>query len=239
MSSDPPSREGAVPAPRRISFPGRVIGVFVSPGATFDDIRERPNWILPLLVLMGVYLAVALVIPESLYRETVEAQMAAQGREIPPQQMQTALTMARIFGYLGAVVFPPLGALATAGLLFLVFVLLAGADARFSAVFSATLYANLIAALGAIVTTPVAIAQEDLQARLSFALLVPGLEEGLLYALLNGITIFGLWTAIVLGIGAARISRTVSTGAAVGIVLGLYALWVVVFAAFSTLTGAA
>lgn len=240
MSSfDAPSREAAPAASGGMSFLGRLVGVFVSPAATFDDVRERPKWLPALLLIAGVFLILALVIPESLYRETVEAQMAARGQEVPPEAMARATGFARIGGIVTSVVFPGVGALVIGGILYLVFVLLAGAEARFVQFFAATVYAQLISTLGAVVTTPVAIAQGDLQTRLSLALLVPGLEEGFLYGLLNAITIFGVWTAIVLGIGVARVSRTVSSGAAVGIVLGLYAVWAVVFALFSTLTGAA
>lgn len=235
----PLDREGGARAPRERSFLGRAIGIFVSPAATVDHIRERPNWVPPLLVLIGVYVVLALVIPESLFREMIGAQIAAQGQELAPQEMDAAVTVGRILAILAMIVLPIVGTLVTAGMLFMIFVLLAGAEARFAQLFSATVYANLIPALGALVTTPVMIAQRDLEAQLSFALLVPGLEEGLAYALLNSITIFGLWTAVVLGIAAARISQSVRTGTAVGIVLGLYGVWVVVFALFSTLAGAA
>jgi hypothetical protein len=33
---------------------GRLIGVLVSPGKTFESIARRPTWLVPLLVLVAV-----------------------------------------------------------------------------------------------------------------------------------------------------------------------------------------
>jgi hypothetical protein len=238
-ASLPPEGPGAgTPAPQGKSFFARLIGVFVAPAATFDDVRERPGWWAPLIVIVVAYFVISLLIPESLIRETMESQMGARG-EVTPEQIEAGMKFARIWRYVGAIVGPVLSVLVTGAILFLIFALLAGAEARFVHFFSLAAYASLIQTLGAVVTTPIAVAQGDLQTRLSFALLLPGLDDGFAYALLNGITIFGLWTAVVMGIGASRISRTVSTGAAVGIVLGLYALWVVAAAALAAVTGSA
>lgn len=238
-ASVPPEGPGAgTPAPQGKPFFARLIGVFVSPAATFDDVRERPGWWAPLLVIILVTFVISLLIPEQLIREMMESQMGARG-DVTPEQLEAGMKFARVSRYVGPIVGPIVSVLVTGGVLFLIFVLMAGAEARFVHFFSLAAYASLIQTLGAAVTTPLAIAQGDLQTRLSFALLVPGLGEGFAYALLNGITIFGLWTAVVMGIGASRISRTVGTGAAVGIVLGLYALWVVGAAAFAAVTGSA
>lgn len=226
------------PAASGLSFPRRLIGVFLSPASVFDDLRQRPAWLAPFVTLVAVALVMAVIIPGELIREMIESQMARRG-DVTPEQLEAAAKVAGVTRYAGALLGPTVSVLVTAAALFLIFSLLAGGEARFKHYFAVTTHAFLIQALGMIVTTPVAIAQEDLETRLSFALLAPGLDSGFVYALLNGISIFGVWTAVVLGIGGARVSRSVSTGAAVGIVLGLYGLFVLGSAVIATVTGTA
>lgn len=227
------------PATSGMSFPKRFVAVFFSPAALFDELRERPAWLAPLLTLVVVAFVVSLLIPESLIREMIETQMARQAGDVSPEQIEKAMTFARVSRYVGAVVGPLVSVLVVSVVLFLVFSILAGGEARFKHYFAGTTHAFLIQALGMAVTTPVAIAQGDLQTRLSFALLAPGLDSGFLFALLNAITIFGVWTAVVLGIGGSRLSKSVGAGGGVAIVLGLYGLFVIGSAALSALTGAA
>src|SRR5258708_16135926 len=53
MSTTPVIAQEAPQAPGPINHFARIIGVFFSPKATFEDIAKRPSWILP-VVLMAV-----------------------------------------------------------------------------------------------------------------------------------------------------------------------------------------
>lgn len=222
--------------PPTLSLPRRLVGVFVSPAQVFDSLRERPSWIVPLLFYIGVGLVLTLLIPESLIREMVETQMSQRG-EVTSEQVDAAMKVARAFRFAAPVLWPVVQALAISGILFLVFNLFTGADARFAHYLAGTTHGLLIQALGAVVTTPLVLARQDLETRLSLALVAPGLESGFLYNLLNAITIFGIWTALVLGIAGSRLSRRVATGPAVGILLGLYGAWALVNAMMASLRG--
>lgn len=222
--------------PATLSLPRRLVGVFLSPAQVFDSLRERPSWVVPLLVYIAIGLVATLLIPESLIREMVESQMAERG-EMTQEQMDAAVKVAGAFRFAGPLLWPIVQALAISGIFFLVFNLFTGADARFVHYLAGTTHALLIQALGAAVTTPLILVRQDLETRLSLALLAPGLESGFVYNLLNGIAIFGIWTAVVLGIAGSRLSRRVAAGPAVGIVLGLYGVWVLVSAVLSALRG--
>src|SRR4051794_39880388 len=101
----------------------RIAGVFFEPRKTFEDIGRRPDWLVPVLVLMVATFAVTWVMShrigmEQIIRQQMEnnsriAQLSAEQRE------QTIAMQARvggIFAYL-VPVFLPLGYLIVAGVM--------------------------------------------------------------------------------------------------------------------------
>jgi hypothetical protein len=198
----------------------RMIGVFVAPGPVYDELRERPTWVAPFLVLLVATFALALVVPTELIRDVILREM---GPSATPEAVDRAMAWARISRFAGALLGPVFGILVVSTALYVAFTLLAGGAARFRHYWAGTCHAFLIQVLGSFITTPIAVAQGDLETRLSFALLVPGLDSGFGFELLNRITLFGLWTSVVLGLGSARMNRT-SPKAGVSIVLALYLL---------------
>lgn len=93
-----PSLYGAEPAPvptTAMSFPDLVVGLFTEPGATFERLRARPEWLTAMLVLLGVTLALglawALRADHAAIAETRFEVMAQVFRvEVPAQAVQEA-----------------------------------------------------------------------------------------------------------------------------------------------------
>ena len=112
-----------------------------------------------------------------------------------------------------------------AGGLKLVYSVLLGGEASFKQLFSATAHAQIISAIGALVTLPLILSTGNLRSALSLQLLAPELDsDGWMYGFLNGLNLFGLWTMVVLGIGVSRIYPKVSAGNAITFLVGVYVL---------------
>lgn len=210
----------------------RFIRVFVAPAALFDALRERPVWLDALLVSIVVGVAIQFMIPAEMMREAIMSGLPA---DASPEQVETTEKIAgftRSFGWIMGTVFT-LGLFAfLAGLLKLVYGVLLGGAITFKQMFSATVHAQLINTAGALVTLPLIRATGDLRSTLSLHLLAPDLDRGSwLLGFLQGLSLFGLWTMVVLGIAVSRISPKVSATSAIAFLVGLYVLLMAVWAA--------
>lgn len=210
------SAEGA---PGRPALPVRAGLVFTAPGRLFDELRERPAWIDVLLLIVGLSLVGTFFIPKEAYLATFLGQAPA---DAPAEAVQQQAEFFYGLRYVFAAVAPPVVVTIIAGFLLFVFNVILGGEARFIQLFSATAHAFLITSVGGLLTIPIIRATGDLQSALSLNLLLPGLEEGFLYRLLHGMNVFGLWTAVVLGIAVSRLYPKREAGGAIGTVLGLY-----------------
>mgnify|MGYP001823813122 CR=1 FL=1 len=188
------------------SLPVRIVRVFVAPAELFDALRERPVWLDAMLISIAVGLLIQFAIPAELFREAVMAGLPADATPEQVEATETSLPFLRMLGWAMAVAGPFLLFALIAGLLKLLYSVLLGGAATFKQLFSATVHAQIINAVGALVVLPLILANGDLRSTLSLHLLVPGIErDGWLFGFLNGLNLFGMWTMIVLGIGVSRI----------------------------------
>lgn len=203
----------------------RFVRVFVAPAALFDALRERPVWLDALVVTIVVSLFVQFMIPGEILREAMIAGLPA---DASPEQIEATEKIAgfmRSFGWvlvIGSTIF--LFAF-VAGVLKLVYGVLLGGAVTFKQMFSATAHAQLINTAGALLSLPLVRATSDLRSTLSLHLLAPDLErDSWLFGFLQGLSLFGLWTMVVLGIAVSRISPKISAGSAIAFLVGAYVL---------------
>lgn len=206
----------------------RIGQVFFSPGALFDRLKRNPVWVGILVLLVVISFGSNLLVPEEIFRQALEAQM---GEEVEPEQVEQALGFVKIWGRAMAVVGPPLMIAAIAGLLILIFNVLMGGEATYRQLFSATAHSFVIYTVGGLITLALILARGDVDVSLSLGLLVPGLE-GYPGRFLGRLNVFSLWTAAVLGIAVSRLYPGRSSGSAAGLLIGVYAVLVAIFAAF-------
>jgi hypothetical protein len=206
--------------------------VFVSPAALFDALRERPVWLDALIVTIVVSLLVQFMIPAEMMREAIMSGLPADASPEQVEATEKIVGFTRSFGWIMAIVSTLALFAFLAGLLKLVYGVLLGGAVTFKQMFSATVHAQLINTAGALVTLPLIRATGDLRSTLSLHLLAPDLERGSwLLAFLQGLSLFGLWTMVVLGIAVSRMSAKVSATSAITLLVGLYVLVKAVLAA--------
>lgn len=214
-----------------------LVRVLYEPGAVFERVRERPRFLAPVVVLIGVSVVIGLLsmpfIKAAMATVMAEAAQQAQGRQMD-------VGTVAMLQVVGSAVFFPLFLLINAGVLW-VAVSLFGEEAKYRLLLSVATYSSalyilqLLAGFAVLtlrgvesVTSPM-----DLQPAFGLDLLAPE-TSGYLGAVLKGINVFSVWGAVLTGIGIATTHRTSKgTGyAAAGVAFLVIVLIVSVFALF-------
>lgn len=213
----------------------RLFGVFISPGDTFRRIRERPTWVLALVVLLAATLAVgAAVHLRTDYLEVMEYSLEQSGRagQMSTSDMERFADTQERLGLL----FVGIG-LPVVTILLLLLALahwlalrLVGSELTFGQSWAVYLHGALPTAVGALLTVPVVLSGGDLPPAkvASRDLLTSNLaflasdDAGVaLRSLLAGIDFFALWSVALLIIGYRVVAR-VSPALAGGVVILLW-----------------
>lgn len=218
----------AAPLP---SLPVRLVQVFVSPGALFDRLKERPVWFGALLTGAVLVAVGVLGIPAEVWGEFMRAQLLESGQPVP-EELGAGGGFIRIFGVVGGVVGWFVWAFLLAGIATVVFAFLLGDDMGYRQLLSGVAHALLITAVGGVVTLPLKIAAADPQLTLNVGTLLP-FADGWLGAWLRTMDLFALWSSVVLGIAVSRFDRRRSAGVAVSILVALSLAIGAVFAVFA------
>src|SRR6202047_926530 len=133
-----------------ISPVGRIIGVFFSPKATFEDIVRKPSWVLPVVLLTLFSIGVSFAINQRInWREFMSQQIekspqaASMSAEQKEQRIEGGAKFSPILtwtiGVCGPILFTLIVALAMWG----AFNLLGGANTNFGTSYAITSHAAL------------------------------------------------------------------------------------------------
>lgn len=200
----------------------RLFGVFVSPERTFQSVRERPAWVLPLVLMVVLGLGLGLVVHERTdYREVTERALEARNVDMTATEVDDVVaqqeSLSGIFIWLSPIFIVFMFLLGA--LYFWVGCKLVGSELSFGQSFATYVYGSLPTGVMMLLAIPVVwvggtLSYERLTTRNFLAsnlgFLAP---EGdvLVGALLTGIDFFVLWSTVLLAIGyrvVARVSRT-------------------------------
>jgi hypothetical protein len=197
----------------------RVIGVFFSPKATFEDIARKPSWLLPVLIstILGILSTVVLnqrvnwrdYIAQQIEKNPRAAQLSAE------QKQQQAEVSAKVTGYIvyvAGVVGSVLFAVIVGAVMMLAYNLLAGAGATFSQSLAIAAHALLVG----IVSTPIFLlvlllrppgsVDPDNPVATNLAAFLPEESAKWLVALCKSIDIFTIWMLLLIAIGFAAVN---------------------------------
>lgn len=225
---------------QKISALGRVTGVLFSPKETFADIVRKPTVLVPILIMTVLGLGVAYMMNQRIdwyayIRQQIE--MSPRAANMSADQINQAARMqsgfsppfAYVIGLLGGVVFPLIMGLVYWGS----FNLLAGLNVRFKQAWSIATHASMTS----LISSPVLILVLFLKERGEVdpeTMLVSSaagfLGEGAprwLASVASSFELFWFWTLFLLAVGFAAINpRKLTTGKALGILIGVWLVWV-------------
>lgn len=215
------STDIAGPPPAQ-SFLDRLTNVFLSPSEAFSDIARRPDFLVPLIVIVLSALAIVETMIRKIGMERIiriALEQSGQAEQMSPEQLEQALdrgaAIAGIFAHLGGLLGPPIYVLLVAGLGLLILNLVFGETVNFKAALSVTCYAHLPASLVGGLTAISLIflgdpdgfnPQSPVPASIGF-FLDPGTVSKPLYTLLLSVDIFTIWFLLLLGVGLSEVCR--------------------------------
>lgn len=214
-------------------LPRRVLQTFVAPRDLFQGFREHAPWVGPLLIILAVQLLMVAALPDEAFRESVEGAVTRRGEPVTiTSDLETIARYGRLLGMLSALVYVPLAALVSAGILALLFSFVLRGEGTVRQYLAVVTHAGLITALGALVALALSRLRGGEVEPVSPALLLPFLDpEGLAYRILAGVDLFTVWALVVAALGVSMVNRRRSWAGAAAILLGLYFAAVVALAA--------
>lgn len=209
----------------------RFVGVFVSPGKTFEWLAKEPRWIGALLLAAVFAVAGQLLIPTEMMETAMRTGAMERGQDMSDEDIERFVQISRTFGPLFGVLAVGLITLVAAGIVTVLFAFLLGDDGTFKQYLAATAHAFLISSLGTLAITPLKVMSGDLQLVIGpGSVLGDMLGEDYLGNFLRFIDVFMVWALAVLAIGATKIDpkRDFATGFA-----GLMAIYLIIVAVFA------
>src|ERR1035437_6418645 len=227
------------------SFLSRLIGVFVSPAETFDDIARWPSFVAPIVTI----LVASCVLFDTMYwkvgMETMtrlQLERSPFAAKMPPEQMEKAISdsaghLLRTFIITDVfiVVVTIIVFLILAGLGMMIVNAILGGQVKFKTLFSVVSFAELPGLLGVILGLAIILfggienldPQNPMPVNLAFFLNYKEVPKPL-FALAGSVDIVVVWVVILLGLGMSR-----ATGGKVKALpitlcfVGAWALWII------------
>ncbi len=184
-----------------------LVSIFYEPTKVFRAIKEKPTWIVPLIVFLVVmtgatYFMMPAAQKSQLQRiEQSDVYTAEQKAEI-----RTQMEASQGFAMIGVISSPIVWTIflfIAVGVLMLMGNVIFGGKARFAQVFAMVILSFMTWVISGIVKTPLIVAKDSVDVRTSLAILLPGeTNSGPLYTLLNTFTdVFVIWQIVLLIIG--------------------------------------
>jgi hypothetical protein len=251
MADPGPSNDALQDTPAK-PFLSRLIGVFIEPGETFEDIARKPDWIAPLILLTLVSLAVVetMLAKIGIHRIIMQSlTLSGQAAKMDPAQLaQVVERSAAIYSKvmpITAIVGASIFMLVVAGFGLLVLNVFFGQRAKFKQVFSVSCYANMPGILSAVMAI-VVIFYGDLDAfnPRNVAPTNPGFfmnpltTSHAVFALASSLDFITFWFMALLAIGLSRVAgKKVKTSTIFLTYLGAWALLVIAKVGIAVLFG--
>lgn len=204
-----------------------LVNVLFSPTRVFQAAKEKPKWVVPLIVILLFFMIFAFFMTPIAIKTQME--MLKYSDKYTQEQRDAMMQNAEIgqkFGQIIGVVTAPFMwtfiILIITGLLLLMGNVIFGGAARFVQILLMVCLSFVTWIVSAVIKLPLMIAKDTVDIRTSLALLLPSdvkTLESPLYSFLNGYTdIFVIWQVIVLIIGV-KVIYTFTTGRAAATVL--------------------
>jgi hypothetical protein len=261
MSTPPPPMYGSAPAPispepaqPRLSEPARIINTFIAPRKTFEDIRVNASWWVPWLLATIIGVGFGAIVAQKIdmvqfTRHQIEQSKMRQRQmeQLSPEQQERQISMGaaitKVAFYISPI-FALIIGLVVAAALMAVFNFGFAADVSFPQAMAIVFYSFLPRTILAILLSVSLLVASDPNSidiggnpmPTNFAFFMDPQGNKFLYSLISYVDLFALWSAILLGIGFAAVSKNkkLTTGTAVATMLVIYAVIMLIGAGFKS-----
>ena len=184
----------------------KMVGMLLSPSKTIEQIKVKPDWLIPMIFILFATLTVQLVAKPYFfnsrqYEKLIEDTVGKTGmdRESVESMMQKQMG---IMMPVGGLVMTPIIILAFAGIFFFGGNIILGGKTDFRTMFSLNVYVGVIGSVGLLLKLPLIIAKGSTDILTNLAILMPvDMDETILYQLLNMIDVVLIWQTVLLAMG--------------------------------------
>ncbi len=224
-----------------LGFFARWINIYFSPKKTFEAVRQRPFWLLPMILLILLGTGFFFWTAQPRMNDTLEKLNKNERiMSLPAEQKQAIFDRVEnqfkspLWGSVG-VLFATAYFFIAAGILFFIGNIIMGGEARYAQVLGAYVYTGFIGIPEMLLQGFLATAKGSLNTALSLAAFFPpDKSETFTYRVINGFDIFSIWFVVVLTIGLAAVYNF-KTGKVAAWIIPLWILWKVTAAALAGL----
>ncbi len=224
----------------------RLQGIFFEPSATFEDINLRPDFIVPLVAAMVITFVTWQLLSHFVDLQEVlmtQIRNSPQAANASPEQLRTGLNFQLIILKYLVPVLVPIMALIYAGV-FMLMVWISGSETTFSKLLSSVSYTVFFQTLVGYVLLLVvfALAQDPNSINLQNPVftnpgpLVNAKTSPVLYSLLSSVDIVSFYVIFLFGLGISKVSRRMSTGKGVILVVIPFLIYVAIKVGITALT---
>lgn len=181
----------------------RIVGVFINPRETMDDIVARPAWIVPLVLLL-LTSVVFMYFMQELILAQAETGMTASNPEMTQAQIDQARPFIKGMTWVSAIVGAPIFYLILAAVFLFAGNVILGGQTNFKTAFSVVCWSGMISLLSSAVMIPVSLAKDEFTSVTSLSFLDSSRDLGSpLFFLLSQLDLFTIWLVVVIGLGFA------------------------------------
>ena len=240
----------AEPQPQGLGEVSRLTGVFFEPTKTFQDIAARPNFWVPLILMLVTSITfVALFSQRVGWERMIRQQQEGSSRtaQLSPEDkekgVQMGLKIAPVIGYAGVLVGVPLGMLIWSAVLLLIVKTMMGAPVLLKQIYAVVCYAQMPGLIFSALALAVMFMKPpddfNLQNPLMFnpgAFMDPMTTSKGLRSLASALDLFTIWKLILVGFGLkAAGGRNLSMGGAMTAVFLPWLLFILCAAGLASL----
>lgn len=220
----------------------RIIGVFISPVATFNAIAAKPKWLAPGIILILIslgttYLLSPIISAEQKEKAVEQMEKRGMGQEQIDDAMEKSEQIMKISLYPTVVITAIIMFVITAAIWLFFGNVMLGGKAKFEQLLGVVVYRAFIPTVGMLIKVPLMISQKTMNVHFSLATFMPdSAQDTFLYKLLAQFELFNIWAIIALCIGVAVCAK-LPIKKVWPLVAIIYVIWFLVTAGLSGLLG--
>jgi hypothetical protein len=191
----------------QMSIFDKILNVFFAPRKTFESINQKPDWLVPMIIVVVVALVfttliMPVVMPEQMAKQRTKLEQQGMSSEQIDRSMEIGMKAGKIMGPVGAVFGTVIYLLIISGILLFVGNIILGGKTTFKKLLSVVSYSSLIGSVYSLILLPLILAKKTMEVHFSLATFMSNdAANTLMYQFLKKIDLFSLWGFIVMGIG--------------------------------------
>lgn len=222
------------PGEQDLSPLAKIAGVFLDPKRTFNSLNRKPDFIVPLIIVMLTATLFTLTAWPVIEQYAVEQQIERMTESgATPEQIEQAMKIGHIVGVVSQPVWILLSSLVVAGVLLFAGNIVIGGESNYKKMLSVYCYSSLIGVIAYAVKLVLMLSKNTMEVYTSPAAMFPAsANDTVIFKIAAIFDIFAIWQVVIIAIGMGVIFKA-SFQKSISLVGTLY----VIYAAISIALG--